>query len=281
MDSSDFRGVIVAQVLTLIKMDRNHEQVDVKLIQSTMQMMVELSFYSIDFEPRFLDATERYYNAESERLIYSLSIPDYITHAAKRRQEESNDRIKNYLEIHTKQSLTQVVTHQLIYSKAEMIITKGFDQMMETPSQEPLGIFYQLLSANPKITLLRTAFGEYIKQKGVQLIKDPQKDADMITTLIGFKMKLDHIVQHCFENDSLFQNALKESFEYFINTRGNKPSELLVKFIDSRLKVQQNTHLIDKTTHSNQPYRNHLNQEEWNYWIMHCFIQIHSRKRRI
>lgn len=236
MESSEFRSIVVAEVLNLIKLDRDNEAVDIKLIQSTLQMLIELSFYTLDFEPRFLSNTEKYYNAESNTLINTLSIPNYIEHAHKRRSEESNDRIQNYLDIHTKQSLTNVVTHQLIHSKADIIIKKGFEEMMENTMLDSLRIFYALLSSHSKISLLRVAFGEYIKEKGVATIKNPQNDNDMINNLIHFKRKLDNILKDCFENDNLFQNALKESFEYFINTRGNKPAELIAKFIDAKLK---------------------------------------------
>lgn len=236
MDTSEFRAIIVAEVLKMIKLDRDNEQVDVRLIQSTLQMMIELSFYALDFEPRFLSNTKNYYNAESSSLIHQLAIPQYIEHANKRLSEESNDRIQNYLDIHTKQPLINVVTEELIYSKAPIIIKKGFGEMMESMLVKPLGIFYELLSPNPKISLLRSAFGEYIKEKGVQLIRNPEKDQDMIINLINFKRKLDHVLQSCFDNDTLFQNAVKESFEHLINTRGNKPAELLAKFIDSKLK---------------------------------------------
>lgn len=236
MESSEFRAIIVAEVLKMIKSDRDNEPVDIKLIQSTLQMMIELSFYALDFEPRFFSNTKNYYEAESSALIHQLPIPQYIEHANTRRSEESNDRIQNYLDIHTKQPLINVVTEELIYSKADIIIKKGFEEMMEKMLVKPLGIFYELLSPNPKISQLRSAFAEYIKEKGVALIKNPENDQDMIMNLINFKRKLDHVLQNCFDNDTLFQNAVKESFEHLINTRGNKPAELLAKFIDSKLK---------------------------------------------
>jgi cullin-4 len=59
----------------------------------------------------------------------------------------------------------------------------------------------------------------------------------MVISLLKFKKKLDKILNDCFHDDVSFVNILKESFEYFINTRDNKPAELLAKFIDSKLKI--------------------------------------------
>jgi hypothetical protein len=126
-------------------------------------MLIELSYYSTDFEPKFLAHTNRYYKEESSRLIVSMSIPEYIQHAYQRKAQESEQRIKNYLDMHTKQALSAAVTNQLVYSQAEVMIEKGFADMMDNNLIEPLRIFYGLLEQSPKISLLRQAFGEYIK----------------------------------------------------------------------------------------------------------------------
>jgi hypothetical protein len=126
-------------------------------------MMIELSYYPTDFEPRFLANTNRYYKEESNRLIVSMSIPEYIQHAYSRKVQESEQRIKSYLDSHTKQALTMAVMNQLVYSQAEVIIEKGFTDLVDNNLYEPLKIFYGLLEQSPKINLLRQAFGEYIK----------------------------------------------------------------------------------------------------------------------
>lgn len=124
---------------------------------------MELSYYSTDFEPKFLAYTKRYYKEESERLIVSMSIPEYIQHAFYRRTQESIERINRYLDSHTKHALTIAVTDQLVYNQTELIIEKGFTDMIDNNLTEPLKIFYELSEQSPKISLLRQAFGEYIK----------------------------------------------------------------------------------------------------------------------
>ena len=42
-----------------------------------------------------------------------------------------------------------------------------------------------------------------------------------------FKDKLDNIIETCFGQNPKFINAMKESFENFINQRQNKPAELI------------------------------------------------------
>lgn len=49
----------------------------------------------------------------------------------------------------------------------------------------------------------------------------------MVQELLDFKDKTDHIIQTCFQKNESFLNAMKESFETFINKRPNKPAELI------------------------------------------------------
>jgi cullin-4 len=77
------------------------------------------------------------------------------------------------------------------------------------------------------------------------MIKYPDEDPTMIQSLIEFKGSLDNIFSTCFKGDANFLNGLKESFEYFINTRGNKPAELLSKFIDGKIKSSSRQVLMD------------------------------------
>ena len=44
---------------------------------------------------------------------------------------------------------------------------------------------------------------------------------------VDFKDKLDSIVAICFNKNEKFVNIMKESFEYFINQRQNKPAEVI------------------------------------------------------
>ncbi|KAI7897480.1 cullin 4 [Cokeromyces recurvatus] len=237
MDIEEFRNVVVAEVLQLIKLDRDSKIVDVKLIHDILQIMIELSYYSSDFENRFLTSTNNYYKEEANELINALSVSDYIQHASIRLQEESQDRIQNYLDNRTKRSLTHAVVDQLIYKKASKIIEKGFNSILDNNLVEPLKLFYELLGQSEEMNLLRKAFADYIKRQGAALIKDPKNDPTMIPSLLKFKKKMDRILEYCFHHDESLMNVSKESFEYFINTRGNKPAEMLAKYIDSRLKI--------------------------------------------
>ena len=80
---------------------------------------------------------------------------------------------------------------------------------------------------------------------------DAEKDKDMVQNLLDFKDKMDTIIEVCFSKNDKFVNALKESFETFINQRQNKPAELigiLLPLYSKSDTVQLNFHALEKTT---------------------------------
>ena len=59
------------------------------------------------------------------------------------------------------------------------------------------------------------------------IVMNTDQDDKMIDELLAFKEKLDQFLHECFHNNEKFVNTLKDSFEYFINQRVNKPAELI------------------------------------------------------
>ncbi|KAI7869527.1 cullin 4, partial [Spinellus fusiger] len=243
---------LIANVLFLIESERDKETVDRALIKSLLNMMVDLSVYSTNFEPRFLEETTLYYQKESETLMKNNTIQAYIYHANKRRDEEQFDRVEAYLDASSKTPLLEVVTYQLFHRRIEEILSKGFDQIMDSAqlidakeeaenilreeARDQLKILYTTFTPEKGHLQLRQAFGEYIKKRGTTIVMDPANDPSLVVTLLDRKKRLDTVLSDCFMNDITFANTLKESFEVFVNTRKNKPAELVAKYIDSKLR---------------------------------------------
>jgi cullin-4 len=56
---------------------------------------------------------------------------------------------------------------------------------------------------------------------------------------------MDMIVKDCFSNDTMFLDALKDSFISFLNFQPNKAAEIIAKFVDSKLR---NSSKVPRTT---------------------------------
>ncbi|KAI9029711.1 cullin 4 [Phycomyces nitens] len=237
--SGPIKERLVANILYFIKAERDGSSTDQQLIRSLLQMLMTLSLYSTVFEPRFMEETALYYEKEGQELIQRMDIPSYLVHVMKRVKEEGEDRKQAYLDKSTEVKLVQTVKNQLVYRMTTDILSKGFDSMADKMQLESLKIIYHLLSPEKDRTELRQTFGSYIKKRGIEFIKDPANDSTMIVTLLDRKERADKIMDQCFENNVAFGNTLKESFEIFINSRHNKPAELVAKYIDSKLRMSE------------------------------------------
>jgi len=73
-------------------------------------------------------------------------------------------------------------------------------------------------------------------------VVDPARDETMVEELLKFKHGVDEVVTKCFHSSELSLNVVKECFESFINSRQNKPAELVAKYLDLRLRSGNKVH---------------------------------------
>ncbi|KAI5712815.1 hypothetical protein M8J75_011392 [Diaphorina citri] len=224
-------------LLMLIENERQGDAVDRSLLKSLLRMLSDLQIYQDAFESKFLNATERLYAAEGQRLMQELEVSQYLHHVDKRINEEK-ERLIHYLDNTTKWSLIHTVEKQLLSEHLTNILNKGLYNLLEENRLEDITLLYNLFSRVRKgTTELCVNVNGYIKKKGRTIVIDPEKDKTMVQELLDFKDKMDNIVCNCFQKNEKFGNSLKEAFEFFINQRANKPAELIAKFVDSKLRA--------------------------------------------
>lgn len=228
---------VVEGLLMLIEKERQGDQVDRSLLKSLLRMLTDLQIYDKAFEQKFLQATERLYAAEGQRLMQELEVSDYLTHVDRRIAEE-NQRIVHYLDPSTKHQLIHTVEKQLLKEHVTQILAKGLDQLLSEFRLDDLALLYNLLSrVKNGLGELCSALNAYIKKRGRTIVIDPEKDKTMVQELLDFKDAMDNVVNTCFHRNERFGNSLKEAFENFVNQRTNKPAELIAKFVDSKLRA--------------------------------------------
>lgn len=91
----------VEGILLLIERERNADSVDRTLLKSLLRMLSDLQIYKEAFEQQFLVATKHLYQAEGQRKMQELDVPEYLQHVDKRLAEE-NERLIHYLDPSTK-----------------------------------------------------------------------------------------------------------------------------------------------------------------------------------
>ncbi|CAF0813665.1 unnamed protein product [Rotaria sordida] len=238
MQNSIISNRCISGLLKLIEQERRGETIDSSLMKNLLRMLIDLHLYKKDFEPSFLQSTEELYHNEGRQLIQRLELSQYLSHIERRLNEEQL-RIKNYIDQSTKVQLIHIVENNLITNHIKQMLSKNFDTLIDENRFTSVALMYDLfLRIGPNaIHDLREAFGNYTKVHGRALVIDVDKDDKMVDELLEFKEKLDHFVHECFHNNEKFVNILKDSFEYFINQRANKPAELIAKAVDARLRA--------------------------------------------
>lgn len=91
----------VEGLLFLIEKERNGDSVDRTLLKSLLRMLSDLQIYQDAFEEKFLLATKQLYQAEGQKQMQEMDVPEYLMHVDKRLAEE-NERLLHYLDPLTK-----------------------------------------------------------------------------------------------------------------------------------------------------------------------------------
>ncbi|ORZ12473.1 ubiquitin-protein ligase, cullin 4 [Lobosporangium transversale] len=235
MNQQEIRTKVLAGILRLIDKDRGGDIISQPLILSLLRMLTDINLYASVFETPFLQNSRLYYHVEGETNVHRFTVPEYLRYAQQRLVEETN-RFEGYLDKSTRGGLISAVEGELLERWTDMLLQKGFESVMVAHSLQDLRLWHDLLTRVNGLEKLSIHFGNYVKKTGKALVIDPSRDDQMVEGLLKFKQEVDEVVSNCFQNSELFLNVLKECFESFINTRQNKPAELVAKYLDLRLR---------------------------------------------
>ena len=251
---------IVQGILCSIDAERQGDAVDRALLKNLVRMLALLSLYDSVFMPLFLERARVFYAEEAARQVVSVSLGEYLVYVERRIKEESG-RCDAVLEAITRLPLVQTVegcviephigamlggtggsdgpapmqTDDAAGDKASGSQTSDFAKLMDGGHHEDLKRMYDVFGRVKAHKALCAAFKSHLKVVGTRIVSDPEKDGEMIQSVISLKAQMDAILNQCF-NDIMFRDAVKDGFGYFINIRSNRPAELLAKHMDSVLK---------------------------------------------
>ncbi|PNW75189.1 hypothetical protein CHLRE_12g516500v5 [Chlamydomonas reinhardtii] len=226
----------VEGLLELVQRERCGEGVNRALLQRLLRMLSSLGIYTDAFHEPFMKASGQFYRSEGERLVAELDVPAYLKHCETRLGEEF-ERCSEYLDASSRRPLIAAVEGALVARHTGPLLDRGLGPLLDGHRVGDLGRLYGLLGRVGASEALRAAFREYVRSTGLALVKDEEKDKEMVERLLDLKSRLDEVVAGAFGRSEAFAATLKESFEYFINQRANKPAELIAKFIDARLRA--------------------------------------------
>ncbi|KAG2039620.1 Cullin-domain-containing protein [Suillus americanus] len=254
---------LAGAILRLIERQRNGETIDQGLVKKVVDSFVSLGLdesdinkasldvYREHLETPFLDATEKYYEQESEAFLAESSVSDYLKKAEERLKEEE-DRVDRYLNTDTRKQLVSKCEHVLIRQHSDLM-WESFQSLLDFDKDEDLQRMYALLSRIPEgLEPLRKKFEEHVKKAGLaavaKLLGEGSEGADSldpkayVDALLEVHRKNSETVTRSFRGEAGFVASLDKACREFVNRNAatgsstTKSPELLAKHADMLLR---------------------------------------------
>ncbi|KAN0062880.1 hypothetical protein ACQY0O_004701 [Thecaphora frezii] len=247
MENSDLRGRALACISASVEADRRGSIQYRQLHSSLLQMFVKLSAYDV-LEHELVDATRRFYRAESAVRLGRDPIGEYLSYAHDRVQQEAERAAWLLSSEVGRQELVAAARIALVTDHVDKLLA-GLPELIEARRLAELAKLFALLQSVNVLGELRSGFADYIKKAGEVIVNDRDRDDEMIDRLIDFKAGIDAVVFESFAKQPEFLHAQRDSFEVFVNKRENKPAELIAKFLDAKLRSGNKTMTDEELEH--------------------------------
>jgi cullin-4 len=240
----------IVSLLAAIDAERQGLSVDREMIRRILRMLTSIGSYVHRFEFPLLSESKRFFLSEGQNLIEKLEPASFLLHV-ERRLKEASEMVLRYLEISTRNPLFTVIEDNLLTPHVNQLVDRGFCAMLEGDKLVDLGRMYMLLEKVNGSSILKSQWSAHIRRIGEDLISDvdPERERIMVDELLKFQERMNSILKNSFNNHEGYRQVLKTSFEQFINSRQNRPAELLAKYVDKKLRGEKglddvNTELI-------------------------------------
>ena len=250
---------VMNAVLAMIEKQRNGEIIEQSQIKSIVDSFVSLGLddsdstkstldvYRYHFERPFLEATQTYYQLESQQFTAENSVVEYMK-KAEARLEEERQRVGIYLHPDVMPSLMKTCLSVLV-SDHSTLLREEFQRLLDTDRQEDLARMFRLLQKVPMgLEPLRTKFETHVRKAGedsVEKVASEEESLDpkvYVDALLEVHSRFASLVTDAFAADIDFVKSLDNACKEFINRNKvckdstTKSPELLAKYSDSLLK---------------------------------------------
>ncbi|KAJ2551349.1 ubiquitin ligase (cullin) of SCF [Coemansia sp. RSA 1933] len=261
------RGTLLDSVFKLMQRIRDGQIADITMVKSVADSFVALGsddvstgskkmeVYDKYFLRPFIDATSKYYAAESERLLQESTIRGYMVRVAERIKEE-DQRAEVYLHESSLRDFREALDKVLIDKHRDSLIAE-FQPMLTALERNDLKLLFSLLrrlNENVGLAPLRNIYSSHVTAAGLEAVKSVSGSEEaagggqaneayaFVTALLGVYELYLGILHEAFESDPGFSKSLDFACREFVNTNelcaagsGRAPT-LLATYCDLILK---------------------------------------------
>ncbi|TKA79219.1 hypothetical protein B0A55_03961 [Friedmanniomyces simplex] len=236
----------VAGACDLVAAERTGKQkLDQNLFQQAVDMFHELQTYSASFEPQFLGTTQQYVAQWSDEMIVEKSVPEYVALAEDSIAAEMARCEEFALDASTRRDLLALLEdHFVVRKETDLTEYEALAPLLDNGAMTDMTALYALLDRRRLGNKLKPAFVKWVDETGTGIVFG--KEDDMVTDLLSLKRRLDLTWRTAFQRDELLGQALRETFESFMNktkkgdatwgTDNTKVGEMIAKYVDQLLR---------------------------------------------
>lgn len=249
---------VVAALLAVVNKDREGEMVDGFLVKNVVGVFVAmgegtLDTYRHDLEKPLLASTREFYGRRAAAWLSSDSTPVYLIKAEEALAAEA-DRVQRFLDPESEGPLLREVETELLKRhEAELLEQEdgGCRALLRDDKQADLARMYSLFArVEQGLVSVARMVKEHIQEMGLAIVsereaaaaratKESASDPTFVKALLELHDKMRALVRDQFNNNTLFQTALKDAFEFFINKEVRSKfsnAEMIAHFCDRILK---------------------------------------------
>lgn len=233
----------------LITADRGVEgcgMPDPALLRASIDLFHNLDVYNSDFEPLFINETERFVASWAQREVAGY-LASYVENSHGLIERELERCALFSLNQSTKQKLSELLDRVLISEQEDALLAKSdVLGLMRSSNKSALKQLYTLLNRKGLTNKLKPAFNSFIVEEGSSIVFDEANEPEMVVRLLQFKQELDATWASALNRDDDLSHALREAFAQFMNlgkktestggTDNPKTGEMIAKHVDRLLK---------------------------------------------
>jgi len=237
------RRDVCSQMLAVINAERENASVDRSLLKRCTEVFVamgigRLDVYHSELETPLLSATRHFYRAAASQWLDTCTTPEYLQRAEAALTSEA-ERVRMFLHETSEGVLLRVLEEEVLAAHQDSLLDKpgsGVADMLQANSRGDLARLYRLYSrVNGGLIPLARAVREFIQGAGLAIVSareasaaqeatvkkgakgGSEGDVQFVKALLQLLVDSKALIATVFGGHSLFQKALKDAFEVFVN----------------------------------------------------------------
>ncbi|KZT24381.1 Cullin-4B [Neolentinus lepideus HHB14362 ss-1] len=216
-------------------------------------------------ERPYLEFTEAYYIAESQRLYETCGHAREFAKECKRRIQEEEQRSREVLSPASWNFIKEMTEKQLLNGRLKWLAANAVPACMDDKALDELADLYDLFSRTSGQKVLANAFKEYVQSNVKAIVKDEARDDEMVDRLLECKAFAESAISTAFVDvihnpivdeshastsnapqvpsvkraNKEFSYAMFDAFHHGFKARRKKPAEMIAKYLDKAMRRGQ------------------------------------------